>query len=85
MRGMRGIGVPIERLRRNLEQWLQLSIHQGIPPGILILSRAMIISEKVRPVDAIKNTLAKFSDEQVEELEAHKAESADKVRFFAFD
>ena len=38
-RGMRALGMPENRLRENLEQWLELSLDAKIPASLLLLSR----------------------------------------------
>lgn len=62
-RGMRASGVPAGTYRRNLQQWLELSLKFDIPASLLILSRAFTISEvPVTPAEAIQNTIVSMED-----------------------
>ena len=45
-RGMRDFGLTREGYMRNLQQWLDLSLDKKIPDSLLLLSRAMSISEE---------------------------------------
>ena len=45
-RGMRDFGLTKEGYRRNLQQWLDLSMNKKIPDSLLLLSRAMSLSEE---------------------------------------
>ena len=45
-RGMRDFGLTREGYMRNMQQWLDLSLDKQIPDSLLLLSRAMSISEE---------------------------------------
>ena len=45
-RGMRDFGLTKEGYKRNLQQWLDLSMNKKIPDSLLLLSRAMSMSEE---------------------------------------
>ena len=45
-RGMRDFGLTKEGYKRNLQQWLDLSLNKKIPDSLLLLSRAMSLSEE---------------------------------------
>ena len=45
-RGMRDFGLTREGYMRNLEEWLHLSLDEKIPDSLLLLSRAMSLSEE---------------------------------------
>jgi len=45
-RGMKVSGLHEFQLRRNLEQWLDLSLNHKLPPSLLLLSRTFTMSEK---------------------------------------
>lgn len=47
-RGMRADGLSTWRLRRQLQQWLDLSVDKNVPTSLLILSRALTITATVR-------------------------------------
>ena len=57
-RGMRAIGVSESRLRKQLEQWLDLHLNRNIPLSLLILSRALYLPENLPAEDLIKTTIA---------------------------
>jgi LETM1 and EF-hand domain-containing protein 1 len=53
-RGMRSYGVSIERLRSQLQQWLDLHLNERIPSTILLLSRALYLPENIPKEDVLK-------------------------------
>jgi LETM1 and EF-hand domain-containing protein 1 len=57
-RGMPALGLSEEKLRKQLEQWLDLHINRKIPITLLVLSRALYISDSLAPEDIIKTTLS---------------------------
>jgi LETM1 and EF-hand domain-containing protein 1 len=57
-RGMRSIGVSERRLRKQLEQWLDLHLNRKIPLSLLILSRALYLPEQLPIEDKIKSTIS---------------------------
>ncbi|XP_069773938.1 LETM1 domain-containing protein LETM2, mitochondrial isoform X2 [Narcine bancroftii] len=44
-RGMRSLGLSEEQLREQLTQWLELHLEENVPPSLLLLSRAMYLTE----------------------------------------
>uniref|UniRef100_A0A6G1SDS0 LETM1 and EF-hand domain-containing protein 1, mitochondrial n=1 Tax=Aceria tosichella TaxID=561515 RepID=A0A6G1SDS0_9ACAR len=56
-RGMRALGVPIERLQEQLAQWLELSLNEKIPPSLLLLSRALFVPENIPTSEQLKVTI----------------------------
>ncbi|UJR16220.1 hypothetical protein I4U23_003130 [Adineta vaga] len=53
-RGMRSYGVSAERLRSQLQQWLDLHLNQRIPSTILLVSRALYLPENIPQEDILK-------------------------------
>lgn len=53
-RGMRSLGVSVERLRSQLQQWLDLHLNQRIPSTILLVSRALYLPENIPQEDILK-------------------------------
>lgn len=53
-RGMRALGLSPERLRSQLQQWLDLHLNQRIPSTILLLSRALYLPENIPKEDVLK-------------------------------
>uniref|UniRef100_A0A7S0H6B0 Mitochondrial proton/calcium exchanger protein n=1 Tax=Amorphochlora amoebiformis TaxID=1561963 RepID=A0A7S0H6B0_9EUKA len=68
-RGMRTVGLTMEGYRRNLNQWLNLSLHENVPISLLVLSRAFTILERTKPTEqAIQETISAMDDDMVEEV-----------------
>jgi len=68
-RGMRSSGLTEAGYRRNLKQWIDLSLHQQVPVTLLILSRAFTISER-RPDTELEETLLSLDENVVNEVRA---------------
>jgi LETM1 and EF-hand domain-containing protein 1 len=64
-RGMRAVGVPEDRLRRQLDQWLQLSLHEKVPASLLLLSRAMYLPQDLPASAQLQATLSSLPDAAV--------------------
>ena len=64
-RGMRALGVSEGRLRRQLKSWLELSLHQKVPPSLLLLSRAMYLPENLPPSAQLQATISALPDAAV--------------------
>ncbi|XP_053125527.1 LETM1 domain-containing protein LETM2, mitochondrial isoform X2 [Hemicordylus capensis] len=47
-RGMRSLGLSEEQLKEQLKQWLDLHLRENVPPSLLLLSRALYLTE-VKP------------------------------------
>lgn len=52
-RGMRSLGVSVERLRSQLQQWLDLHLNKRIPSTILLVSRALYLPENIPQEDIL--------------------------------
>lgn len=69
-RGMR-IGLPKKELRRQLNEWLQLSLDFNIPSSLLILSRAFGFTadtSEVKPDEAIKMVIGALPKNAIDEV-----------------
>ncbi|XP_029367040.1 LETM1 domain-containing protein LETM2, mitochondrial [Echeneis naucrates] len=44
-RGMRSLGITTDQLRQQLQQWLDLHLKENVPPSLLLLSRAMYLTD----------------------------------------
>ncbi|XP_058492726.1 LETM1 domain-containing protein LETM2, mitochondrial [Solea solea] len=44
-RGMRSLGITTDQLHQQLQQWLDLHLKENVPPSLLLLSRAMYLTE----------------------------------------
>ncbi|KAM6945297.1 LETM1 domain-containing protein LETM2, mitochondrial [Lycodopsis pacificus] len=47
-RGMRSLGLTTEQLHQQIQQWLDLHLKENVPPSLLLLSRAMYLTD-VKP------------------------------------
>lgn len=64
-RGMRAIGVPEDRLQRQLDQWLTLSLREKVPQSLLLLTRAMYLPEHLPTSQQLQATLQALPDSAV--------------------
>ena len=64
-RGMASIGVSKERLQTQLSQWIDLSLNEKVPPSLLLLTRAMYISDNLTPQEQLKSTIAQMPEKLV--------------------
>ncbi len=63
-RGMRALGVPVNRLKSQLQQWLDLHLHEEVPASLLILSRALFVHEHMT-VEKIAKTMSALPESMV--------------------
>ncbi|XP_029295820.1 LETM1 domain-containing protein LETM2, mitochondrial isoform X2 [Cottoperca gobio] len=47
-RGMRSLGLTTDQLHQQMQQWLDLHLKENVPPSLLLLSRAMYLTD-VKP------------------------------------
>ncbi|KAH7447953.1 hypothetical protein KP509_01G129300 [Ceratopteris richardii] len=66
-RGMLGL-LSVEQMRQQLRDWLDLSLNHCIPSSLLILSRAFMVSGRIKPEEAMQATLSSLPDEVVESV-----------------
>lgn len=59
---MRAYGLPENRLKDQLSQWLDLSLNKRVSPSLLLLSRALMIPETVPISDKLKATISALPD-----------------------
>ncbi|GAB1599000.1 mitochondrial proton/calcium exchanger protein-like [Argonauta hians] len=79
-RGMRSLGVPETRLKFQLEQWLELHLKENIPTSLLLLSRALYLSENLSTTDQLQATLSSLPETTTQEAKIKIAEiSGEKV------
>lgn len=78
-RGMRAMGLPESKLRYQLAQWLDLSLNENIPPSLLLLSRAMLLSDTLPPTEQLKATISTLPKEAVTEAKYKIGEREGKV------
>lgn len=78
-RGMRAYGMPENRLRDQLAQWLDLSIHQKVPPSLLLLSRALMVPDTMAMSDKLKATISALPDDILAHTKGAIGEKEGKV------
>lgn len=78
-RGMRALGVPIERLQAQLAQWLELSLNEKIPPSLLLLSRALYVPENIPTSEQLKVTIQSLPELAGTEIQYNIGELEGKV------
>ena len=64
-RGMRGLGLPKERLQHQLLQWLDLHLNEKIPTSLLLLSRALYLPKELSAEEQLKATISALPETTV--------------------
>jgi LETM1 and EF-hand domain-containing protein 1 len=59
-RGMRSLGVPVGRLKTQLQQWLRLHLEENIPTSLLLLSRALYLPEHLSTEEQLKQIIVEL-------------------------
>ncbi|GFO23857.1 mitochondrial letm1 and EF-hand domain-containing protein 1 [Plakobranchus ocellatus] len=73
-RGMRALGVSEERLREQMQQWLQLHLEEKIPTSLLLLSRALYLPETLSTEEKIGATITQLPETAAAEVKIKTAE-----------
>lgn len=77
-RGMLG-ELSVEEMRKELCDWLDLSLNHSVPSSLLILSRAFTVSGKMKPEEAVQATLSSLPDEVVDTVGVTALPSEDAI------
>ncbi|KAL3698919.1 hypothetical protein R1sor_016941 [Riccia sorocarpa] len=77
-RGMLGL-LSVDEMRQQLKDWLDLSLKKSVPSSLLILSRAFMVSGKVRAEEAVQATLSSLPDEVVDSIGTVATSSEDAI------
>lgn len=80
-RGMRAYGVSEERLRKELKNWLDLSLNEKVPPSLLLLSRALMVPEHVPTTYKLKATISALPEQVATTTKAAIGEKEGKLDF----
>ncbi|XP_058267998.1 LETM1 domain-containing protein LETM2, mitochondrial isoform X1 [Hemibagrus wyckioides] len=64
-RGMRSLGLTTDQLREQLQQWLDLHLKENVPPSLLLLSRAMYLTD-LKPKPPVIPPVPKLEKSPVE-------------------
>lgn len=78
-RGMRAYGLSEEQLRHQLQEWIDLSLNEKVPPSLLLLSRALMIPESVATGDKLKATISALPENVVTQAKAAIGEKEGKI------
>ncbi|OWF38429.1 LETM1 and EF-hand domain-containing protein 1, mitochondrial-like [Mizuhopecten yessoensis] len=73
-RGMRALGVSEERLKLQLQQWLDLHLTQMIPTSLLLLSRTLYLPETLSTSEQLKATISALPESTTTEAKIKVAE-----------
>lgn len=68
VRGMKVEGLNRTAIAKQLKSWLDLSLNQNVPPALLVLSRAFMMSRTEPAEEALEDTLAHIPQEALEEV-----------------
>ncbi|XP_041757211.1 LETM1 domain-containing protein LETM2, mitochondrial-like isoform X2 [Coregonus clupeaformis] len=68
-RGMRSLGLTTDQLRQQMQQWLDLHLKENVPPSLLLLSRAMYLTD-IKPIIPIIPPVPKLEAEEVRDQAA---------------
>ncbi|XP_060107212.1 LETM1 domain-containing protein LETM2, mitochondrial [Heteronotia binoei] len=66
-RGMRSLGLTTEQLKEQIKQWLDLHLKENVPPSLLLLSRALYLTE-VKPKPVAVSSADPLSNQAAEEM-----------------
>lgn len=78
-RGMRAYGMSEDALRTQLAQWLELSLEKKVPPSLLLLSRALLLPDRIPASDQLKATISVLPDTVVTQTKAAIGEREGKI------
>jgi LETM1 and EF-hand domain-containing protein 1 len=78
-RGMRAYGISEERLKAQLQEWINLSLNEKVPPSLLLMSRALMLPENVATSDKLKATISALPDSIVTQTKAAIGEREGKI------
>lgn len=66
---MRSVGLTHFGYRRQLQDWMDLSIQKNVPISLLIMSRAFNISSSVfRPEEVLRSSISSLTDDTINEV-----------------
>lgn len=78
-RGMRSYGLSEFQLRTQLTEWINLSLHEKVPPSLLLLSRAMMLPEDVPTAEKLKASMSSLPDSAAIQTKATIGEREGKI------
>lgn len=78
-RGMRSYGLSEFQLKTQLTEWINLSLHEKVPPSLLLLSRAMMLPEDVPTSEKLKASISVLPDSAAIQTKAAIGEREGKI------
>lgn len=78
-RGMRAYGLSEDQLKRQLEEWINLSLNEKVPPSLLLLSRAMMLPEDIPTTEKLKASISSLPDAAAIQTRAAIGEREGKI------
>ncbi|OAF66597.1 hypothetical protein A3Q56_05682 [Intoshia linei] len=89
-RGMRSLGVTQDKLRIQLEQWLDLHLNNRVPTSLLLLSRTLYLPECLTKEEKLKATISSLPMEaeksaaellsEVTGMEPHPSKKIEEIK-----
>ncbi|XP_067627783.1 mitochondrial proton/calcium exchanger protein isoform X2 [Eurosta solidaginis] len=78
-RGMRAYGLTSEKLRAQLQEWIDLSLNEKVPPSLLLLSRALLISDDTATTHKLVETMRVLPEAVATKTKEKIGESEGKI------
>lgn len=78
-RGMRAYGLTEERMRNQLQEWIDLSLNEKVPQTLILLSRTMLLSDDAITSDKLKETMRVLPDSLATQTKAAIGEREGKI------
>lgn len=76
---MRAYGISEDQLKRQLEEWINLSLNEKVPPSLLLLSRAMMLPEEIPTAEKLKASISSLPDAAAIQTRAAIGEREGKI------
>lgn len=80
-RGMRALGLTEVALRKQLAQWMDLSLNHKVPASLLLLSRALMLPDNLPTGDQLKATICTLPENIVTQTKAAIGEKEGLIHF----
>uniref|UniRef100_A0A0A1WWG5 Mitochondrial proton/calcium exchanger protein n=2 Tax=Zeugodacus cucurbitae TaxID=28588 RepID=A0A0A1WWG5_ZEUCU len=78
-RGMRAYGLTSEKLRSQLQEWIDLSLNEKVPPTLLLLSRALLIADETATTHKLVETMRVLPEAVATKTKEKIGESEGKI------
>lgn len=78
-RGMRALGLTQEKLRTQLNEWIELSTNKKVPPSLLLLSRTLYLPASLDSATQIKAAVSALPEEAAVKAKSKIGEREGKI------